>query len=358
MATSYNGWLASPRPADFGGLEQLIIAGESFAPGVRAGDVHDVFEYIFNRINAEVEPVVRPDWHQADDWGFSYRPNTNNPSQISCHGSGTAADYNATRHPNGKGGTWTAAQKVKILQILADVGNVVRVLWGYDEMHFEICAGVQQVSVQASRIRNGTIQPGGGAPTPAPAPGGVVYEPRVNAPLGSRVLELGKVGSDVEFVQRWHGLKVDGEFGRMTEQAVRNTQQRNGLQVDGVVGQNTWRVMGIGRTIPTIPALPAAPRWDIPRGQYLGLITGPAASRGGGTPLERQEVKWLQQALIALGCVPGVGDWRDKWADARFERATEVAVEMAYRKFDFGNERFENRIYREDYETLKRLVGR
>jgi murein L,D-transpeptidase YcbB/YkuD len=90
MATSYNGWPASPNPADFGGLEKLIVAGESFAPGVRAGDVHAVFQYVAEQLHARVEPVVRADWHQADDWGYSYRANVNNPSTLSCHASGTA----------------------------------------------------------------------------------------------------------------------------------------------------------------------------------------------------------------------------------------------------------------------------
>lgn len=354
MAVSYNGWLASRNPADFGGLQPLVIAGEPFSPGVRAGDVHDVFEYVLTRVHNEVEPVVRPEWHQADDWGYSYRPNTNNPSQLSCHASATAADYNATRHPNGKGGTWNASQKVRILQILADAGNVIRVLWGYDEMHFEICDTVAAVARVAARIR------GGASPAPAPQPGGgggdgVVYEARVDAPLGSRVLELGKVGSDVEFVQRWHGLKVDGEFGPMTQQAVRNTQQRNGLSIDGVVGPNTWRVMGVGQGgAPTIPQVPGAPGWDLPRGHYLGHIAGPAASHGGGEARDKDNVLWVQQMFIKLGCVPGVGDWRDGWADRKWENATTVACRMFYAKFRPGQQ-FNERIYSDDYQFLTGL---
>ena len=34
-------------------------------------------------------------------WGYEFRANVNNPSQLSCHASGTAIDYNANRHPNG-----------------------------------------------------------------------------------------------------------------------------------------------------------------------------------------------------------------------------------------------------------------
>lgn len=355
MATSYNGWLASPRPADFGGISPIVIRGmKCFLPGVRNGDVHTVFSYIFARVDSEVEPIDLG--HPQDDWGFSYRPNTNNPSELSCHASATAGDYNATRHPNGKGNTWQPWQKAKILAILAEVGNVVRVLWGYDEMHFEICASVQQVAVQAARIRNGTVKPGS-VSVPAAPNDGIVWTPRVNAPLGSRVLRLGSVGSDVEFVQRWHGLHVDGEFGKLTEQAVRNTQERNRVAVDGVVGQVTWALMGVGPKA-AIPPLPAAPKWDVPVGQYLGHIRGPAKSRGGAYQLERDEVRWLQQAVIVLGCVPGVGDWRDRWVDAKWEDATTAAVQMMYRKYDFHNEKYTDRVYREDWNRIRELVGR
>ena len=155
---SYNGWLASKNPADFGGLQKLVVAGEDFAPGVRAGDVHTVLEYVAQQLHARVEPVVRPDWHQADDWGYSYRANRN-ANNLSCHASGTAIDYNATRHPNGKKGTFTPAQVAEIRKILAEVDGVVR--WGgdfsgtKDEMHFEIVGSGAAVAQVARRIRNG-----------------------------------------------------------------------------------------------------------------------------------------------------------------------------------------------------------
>lgn len=158
VATSYNGWTAGEGWSVKGGqLEALVVAGEPFSPGVRAGDVHDVLEYVANQLHKRVEPVVRSDWHQADDWGYSYRANTNNPSQLSCHASGTAIDYNATRHPNGKGGTWTASQRAEIERILAEVNNVVRCLYGYDEMHFEIKGTVAQVAAAAAKIRGGIV---------------------------------------------------------------------------------------------------------------------------------------------------------------------------------------------------------
>jgi len=152
---SYNGWLASRNPKDFGGLARLTVAGEDFSPGVRAGDVHTVLQYVAEQLNARVEPVVRPDWHQADDWGYSYRTNRN-ANNLSCHASGTAFDYNATRHPNGVRGTFSVAQVAEIRRILAEVNNVVK--WGgdfsstKDEMHFEIHGSAVEVARAAQKV--------------------------------------------------------------------------------------------------------------------------------------------------------------------------------------------------------------
>lgn len=41
-------------------------------------------------------------------------------------------------------------------------------------------------------------------------------------------------------------LDADGVFGPQTEEAVRRFQQRAGLQVDGVVGVETWGALGLG----------------------------------------------------------------------------------------------------------------
>ncbi|MBP2323317.1 hypothetical protein JOF56_003702 [Kibdelosporangium banguiense] len=170
MPKSYNGWSASPNPADFGGLARLEVAGETFAPGVRAGDVHAVFQYLAEQLHRRVEPIVRPDWHQADDWGYSYRKNVN-ANNLSCHASGTAIDYNATRHPNGKRGTFSAGQVAEIRRILGELEGVV--CWGgdftgtADEMHFEIIKGAGDIARVAAKVRGGAPAP---VPPPAPAP--------------------------------------------------------------------------------------------------------------------------------------------------------------------------------------------
>lgn len=242
MPSSYNGWSAGPGwSVAAGQLQPLSVAGESFPPGVRAGDVHDVFQYLVENLHARVEPVVRADWNQADDWGYSYRANVNNPSTLSCHASGTAIDYNATRHPNGKSGTFPNVPELR--KILAELDGVVQ--WGgdftgtKDEMHFEIKGTAAKVAAVAAKVRGG----GGGGTS-------------VNDP-NDDVLEVGDSGPAVTALQevllRWYPSQpwgavdnfADGEFGPTTDKAVRYFQGKAGLTVDGQVGAASRAALGL-----------------------------------------------------------------------------------------------------------------
>ena len=53
------------------------------------------------------------------------------------------------------------------------------------------------------------------------------------------VLKLGSRGNEVKLLQERLNLKVDGIFGPLTEEAVKDFQRSNGLEVDGIVGANT-----------------------------------------------------------------------------------------------------------------------
>ena len=353
MPTSYNGWPAAPGWSVANGkLATLVVAGESFAPGVLAGDVHTVLQYLAQNLHTRVEPVIAAGWHDQDDWGYSYRPNVNRPSTLSCHSSGTAIDYNATRHPNGRTGSFNAAQIATIRQIInVELEGVVD--WGGDWgsgstpdwMHFEISGNAAAVARVAAKIR------GGVSPSQPPVSGVQYEEYKVGAAPGSRVLELGSAGDDVKFVQRWHGLEQDGYFGPQTEAKVKATQTRNGLTVDGVVGPATFAVMGIGQAAPAKPKLPAPPAWDIPRGEYLGHIAGPDASHGGGAAIDKDNVLWWQRALIATGCVPGQGDFNSGWADGRWENATSAATRNWFARF-YPGQQFTDRAYSDDWNRM------
>lgn len=53
------------------------------------------------------------------------------------------------------------------------------------------------------------------------------------------ILKLGSIGNEVKAIQEKLNLKIDGIFGSITEEAVKDFQRTNGLEVDGIVGANT-----------------------------------------------------------------------------------------------------------------------
>ncbi len=57
------------------------------------------------------------------------------------------------------------------------------------------------------------------------------------------MLKLGSSGDEVKQLQTKLGLTPDGNFGPVTEKAVKTWQEKNGLTADGVVGDTTWEKM-------------------------------------------------------------------------------------------------------------------
>jgi hypothetical protein len=78
--------------------------------------------------------------------------------------------------------------------------------------------------------------------------GKVVTKPssvQSTAKAGTRVLKVGMTGKDVEFVERWLGVKVDGVFDAALKAKVVAYQKMRGVGADGIVGPITWRQMGV-----------------------------------------------------------------------------------------------------------------
>jgi murein L,D-transpeptidase YcbB/YkuD len=75
----------------------------------------------------------------------------------------------------------------------------------------------------------------GVAPTPAPAPAAVPTKPRLTSSL-----RRGSTGANVRYLQTVLGIKSDGQFGPITDRAVKAFQAAQGLKVDGIVGPITW----------------------------------------------------------------------------------------------------------------------
>ena len=63
-------------------------------------------------------------------------------------------------------------------------------------------------------------------------------------PIIKRGTNVGKT-SAVKFVQKKLGLHIDGQFGKNTEDKVKEFQKAHGLTADGIVGMNTWKAMFI-----------------------------------------------------------------------------------------------------------------
>lgn len=117
-------------------------------------------------------------------------------------------------------------------------------------------------------------------------------------------LELGSYGPEVQVIQYYLSvigyfndavplLAIDGAFGPVTENAVRQFQQQYGLPVDGIVGEDTWNKMseiydGILATLPP----------DF-YGQRAPLYPGYVLKKG----LENDDVRLLQTWLVALRSV-------------------------------------------------------
>lgn len=73
------------------------------------------------------------------------------------------------------------------------------------------------------------------------------------------VLRIGSEGADVAKLQRMLGIEEDRVFGAATERAVRQFQQANGLLVDGVVGNRTWKSLEVnGETVAAVNVQPTS----------------------------------------------------------------------------------------------------
>lgn len=226
--TSQNGWSANNRSL----IASFTIPGTSRKVALRKGYVSVVLLDFLAWFDKNIESI---DGGVFDDWGYAERPVRGSTSILSNHASGTGVDTNATRHPLGRRGTFTAEQTRKIRAKLKEYRGVIR--WGgdysgrADEMHFEINAGYTAVRNQALRIL-------GKKPVPAPAP-------KVDRHLG--LTDPPTVGNDVRGVQHalvvaGYRLMVTGVYDQGTANAVNAFNQKNGIPGRGVTPL-TWAAL-------------------------------------------------------------------------------------------------------------------
>ena len=96
-------------------------------------------------------------------------------------------------------------------------------------------------------------QPGPPTPNPTPTPEQPTMQGRVNVNVQMVELKKGMNGPHVEKLQsiinanfvelKKDHLKVDGEFGKLTNERVEMVQIFFGLKVDGIVGPITWNIL-------------------------------------------------------------------------------------------------------------------
>jgi hypothetical protein len=128
-------------------------------------------------------------------------------------------------------------------------------------------------------------------------------------------LKRGDRGEWIRELQRLLGIEQDGEFGEMTENAVRAFQEHHDLAVDGIAGRYTWRAL-----------LPATPQQSEPRRIFSNikatvfndaqLAYGPRPADTVGVSLPARFEKplklWLRNranGLTTIGDVIDVGPW-------------------------------------------------
>jgi peptidoglycan hydrolase-like protein with peptidoglycan-binding domain len=106
------------------------------------------------------------------------------------------------------------------------------------------------------------------------------------------------------------GVQVDGTYGPETERAVRDLQARHHLHVDGVVGGETWGVLGIHEHSTIHPS--RAPHHASARGGSTHAST-PATAHSASAGSRTDAIRRLQEALHVQ-------------ADGTFGPETEAAV--------------------------------
>lgn len=151
---SGNHW---PAYADTSHYTRFAAAGHGW--WAANDDVAVVFTEFIERFVREVEPIEGP---VRDDWSYANRLVRGSTKTISNHGSATAIDLNALKHPRGARHTFSTNQRHTLRQIknsLTDSHGVPVLRLGMDfttvvdDMHVEINANAARVKQAANKIR-------------------------------------------------------------------------------------------------------------------------------------------------------------------------------------------------------------
>jgi hypothetical protein len=151
---SQNGWPAYANTSHF---TRFTAAGQGW--WAANADVAVVFKEFIERFDKEVEEITQS---TLDDWSYANRLVRGSTSVVSNHGSATAIDLNALKHPRGVHNTFSKAKAARVRKIKNAITDssgrpVLRLGMDYtgtvDDMHVEINANATQVKHAANKIR-------------------------------------------------------------------------------------------------------------------------------------------------------------------------------------------------------------
>ena len=142
-----------------------------------------------------------------------------------------------------------------------------------------------------------------------------VYRGRAEAQI-YRTISWGASGGDVSEAQvilrdwGYYGGAVDAVFGPQMSAAVKRFQRMNGLQIDGVIGPQTWAALGI--TVGAAAAAPPPAAGPAGRGVNVDLLARLIRAEAEGEPFEGK----VGVAAVLLNRVQ----------DARFPKSLEGVI--------------------------------
>ncbi len=232
----------------------------------------------------------------ADTGAFNCRQITGG-SAFSLHAYGIAADINWNSNPYRRDNRLVTDMPPDMVAAIKAIrtGNGAPVFrWGgdyrsvKDAMHFEVVASRTEIASGIDWATVALVPPDPTKPDSWPV--------LANPSNGPSVEELQRRLTAAGFV-----IEVDGEFGLLTERATADYQLSRGLDVDGIVGLQSWTALLTGQPAVDPDASPVKLGTRSPDSHPS---TRPSLQRG-DTGLD---VVDLQRRLIALGFAPGEDD--------------------------------------------------
>lgn len=316
------------------------VGWDGNAPGKRAGTekfIKLLCEYFNNGI-----------WNNGS-WGVR---KMNNPrvTAWSVHGTGRAFDVSWRKYRNKGFGNYDEA--VKVVEFLAENAELFQIMelhdyypkpygrgwrcdresWriydkptigsapGGDWFHVEVSPAVadnEQFFIDAfASLKGEAPAPAVHAPEPAVS---AVTQPSVSDMSDGHSLgypgesvNLGDKDKHVKIVQEKVGVKADGDFGPVTEQAVKEWQAANGLTPDGVVGPKTWKVMFGSVSVAPTSDYPGSPVQKGSRGdaaRKVQIVVGATPDGYFGPATERRVKAWQRNNGLTADGVVGPKTW-------------------------------------------------